>query len=65
MTAREFILLPDAQREALKRLQERSGYTLEELLEKCIPPNPLDRCVGVRDFHGMFVGVEPDGYTHS
>ena len=65
MTKEQYDSLPKAQQEAMRSLQERSGIEWDTFLEKCYPPNPLDPYVGVPDFHGMFVGIEPDGYTHS
>jgi len=68
MTQAEFEgpALTDEQREAMKRLQERSGIPWVEFLERAHPPVlPLAPYVGIKDFHGMFVGIEPDGYTHT
>lgn len=68
MTAAEFYSdkLTSKQREAMQKLHERSGYTWTEFLEKCRPPAlPIAPYVSVLDFHGMFVGIEPDGHTHS
>jgi hypothetical protein len=64
MTQEEYRALPHAQREAMIKLQRRSGIEWEDFLEKAFLTRPGDY-VGVPDFHGMFVGIEPDGYTHS
>ena len=54
------------QREAMVKLQERSGIDWNTFLFNCYPPaGPVFPYVGVNDFHGMFVGIEPDGHTHS
>ena len=57
--------LTPEQRIAMQDLQKDSGYTWSEFLEKCTPPTLLTPYVGVNNFHGMFVGIEPDGYTHT
>lgn len=57
--------LPEPQRAALESLFSRSGHTREEMLSRCYPPAGIAPYVSVVDFHGMFVGIEPDGYTHS
>lgn len=64
MTQDDFKALPQPQREAMIRLQKRSGLTWEDFLKKSFLTAPNDY-VGVNDFHGMFVGIEPDGYTHT
>jgi len=56
--------LTDAQRAAMKALHERSGIAWTEFLENSQPPG-LGGYVSVTGFHGMFVGIEPDGYTHT
>lgn len=65
-----------AQLVAFGQLVERSGISFRELLARTSPAW-ADRpgiggvlvgsqgMVGVNDFHGMFIGIEPDGYTHS
>lgn len=65
MTEAQLADLPEAQRKAVEDLFRRSGYTRKEMFERLSPPTPLDAYVGVSDFHGMFVGIEPDGYTHT
>lgn len=67
MTQQEFEgpKLTDEQREAMKQLQEQSGIPWEEFLEHSSAPTGLQPYVGVRNFHGMFVGIEADGYTHT
>jgi len=58
--------LTDAQREAMEKLHERSGIPWQTFLENSIlPAPPIAPYVGVTKFHGMFVGIEPDGYTHT
>lgn len=51
-----------AQLIAWRDLQSRSGLTVREML--AISSHGGD-FVGVDGFHGMFVGIEKDGYTHS
>lgn len=57
--------LTDAQRDAMRDLQERSGIAWEDFLARSHPPTGLTPYVSVPDFHGMFVGIEPDGYLHT
>ena len=56
------------------QLQKRSGIDAAELLERTsggVMPgiggaiNGDVGTIGVSDFNGIFVGIEPDGYTHS
>jgi hypothetical protein len=53
------------------QMQRNSGYTPEELLVRTSEqPRPgigavVNPTVLGVDLHGMFVGIEPDGYTHS
>jgi len=65
-----------AQLVAFGQLQERSGISFRELLARTSAAwteRPgiggalagSQGMVGVNDFHGMFIGIEPDGYTHS
>lgn len=57
--------LTDAQRNAMVDIQKESGISWEDFLEKCDPPgSTLTPYVSVHNFHGMFVGIEKDGYTH-
>lgn len=65
MTQEQFEKLTAKQRAALSDLQRRSGYDWKTFLTKCLAPTPVTSYVGVTDFHGMFVGIESDGYTHS
>lgn len=65
MTESEYRLLPEKQKNALVDLWERSGYSWQDFLVLCLPPTTLAPYVGIKNFHGMFVGVETDGYTHS
>jgi hypothetical protein len=66
MTQAEVDDLPPAQRQAMHDLQKRSGIDWPEFLRKCDPPcGVLRPYVSVHEFHGMFIGIEPDGYTHS
>jgi hypothetical protein len=68
MTQNEFDhseALTDEQRESMKNLQERSGIPWEDFLERSALPAGIFPYVGVNDFHGMFVGIEPDGHTHT
>ena len=63
-----------AQLIAWSALQERSGIDAEILLERTsggVMPgiggaiNGDVGTIGVNDVNGIFVGIEPDGYTHS
>jgi hypothetical protein len=65
MTTEEYNTLPEAQRKAMVDLQERSGIPWGDFLEQALPPTPLCDYVAIPNFHGMFVGIENDGYTHS
>lgn len=65
MDKEQFDNLPEAQREAMRDLQERSGIPWNEFLESAQAPTLLAPYVGIPNFHGMFVGIEEDGYTHS
>lgn len=65
MTQEQFEALTAPQKASLADLQRRSGYDWPTFLRKCLAPTPVTDYVGVTDFHGMFVGVESDGYTHS
>lgn len=64
MTTEQFHTLPEAQQNAMRKLQERSGVTWDVFLESAHVASRLDPYVGV-PFCGMYVGIEPDGYTHS
>lgn len=44
-------------------LQKRSGISIEELLDRTSTGHGDH--VGVSNFHGMYVGIEADGYTHT
>jgi len=65
MTKDQWRDLTVAQRNAFRDLQERSGIKLDALIASAYAPTPLCEYVGIPDFHGMFVGIEPDGYTHT
>lgn len=52
-----------AQLVAWHNLQKRSGVDAHELLERTFGGSHDH--IGVNDFHGMYVGIEPDGYTHT
>jgi len=63
-----------AQLAAFMRLQHNSGIELSDLIDRTsggVMPgisgalNGDVGTIGVSDFHGIFVGIEPDGYTHS
>jgi hypothetical protein len=51
-----------AQLIALVKLQSRSGLSFEQILAQTVN---YGEYLGVHDFHGMFVGIEADGYTHT
>jgi hypothetical protein len=65
ITEEQIAALPQAQRDALEDLFRHSGYTREQMLQMCSPPTTLTPYVSVSGFKGMFVGIEPDGYTHT
>ena len=65
MSQDEFNKLPPAQQAAMLDLHERSGYSWDEFLKMCLPPTTMAPYVGVKNFHGRFVGIEADGYTHT
>jgi hypothetical protein len=65
MTREDVAKLPDAQRLAFFDLWLRSGIKWEEYLRNSQAPSGIFPYVGVSNFHGMFVGIEPDGHTHS
>lgn len=65
MTQEEYTALAQPQREAMIRLQRDSGIQWEEFLAKCHGPTNMMPWVGVQGLHGMYVGIEPDGYTHT
>jgi hypothetical protein len=65
MTNEEWQDLTIAQRNAFRDLQERSGLELDALIASAYAPTSLSPYVGIPNFHGMFVGIEPDGYTHT
>lgn len=65
-----------AQLTAWNRLQENSGISRSEMLHFTTAAGTERPGIGgalagsgglvaVTNFHGMFVGIEPDGYTHS
>ena len=64
MTIEEFEALPQEQQEATRKLQERSGIAWDEFLEQAWFDH-MFKTVMVANFHGMVVGIEQDGYTHS
>lgn len=65
MTTAEWDALSSEQRESFTRLQERSGVDFDALRESAFAPTPLCPYVWIPDFHGMGVGIEADGYTHT
>jgi hypothetical protein len=57
------MLLTRLQREALKRVYQRTGQQTGYLkFRRTVLPGP--GCVMV-PYCGMWLGIEPDGYTHS
>lgn len=66
MTESEFMLkLTAAQREAMWKLQKDSGIPWDDFLTRSLAPTRIFNYVGIPDFHGMFVGIEDDGYVHT
>lgn len=65
MTMEQFNELPSAQREAMEKLVKDSGYKWEDVLKRAIAPSRLFTEIGIPAFHGMYVGIEPDGYVHT
>jgi len=65
LSSDDFRQLTPQQRAAMRELQSRSGIPWPEFLAQAIRPAGPFPYVGIRDFHGMFVGIEPDGFTHS
>lgn len=63
MTTIQFNTLPAAQRDAMVHLQARSGIDWKDFLEQAYIH--FDDYVAIPNFHGMYVGIEKDGYTHS
>jgi hypothetical protein len=59
--------LTDEQRASMERLHERSGIPWADFLEQAIAPSGgvIHDYVAIPNFHGMYVGIEKDGYTHS
>lgn len=60
--------LPEAQHTALIRLYGRhsSKMTLNDFLSRCSPPAGMFKpYVGFVDDTNMFIGIEPDGHTHT
>lgn len=57
------MLLTRLQREALKRVYQRHGERTSYLkFRRTVLPGP--GCIMV-PYCGMWLGIEPDGYTHS
>ena len=54
--------LTKAQRQALKRVFNRTECTSYLAFRRTVQPGP--GCAMV-PFAGMWLGIEPDGYTHS
>lgn len=68
MTIQEYEdTLTQAQREAMRALQSRSGIPWDEFLAgaRLVGLAGASPYVAIPDFHGMYVGIERDGYTHS
>lgn len=67
MTREDFqTKLTDAQRAAFdKLLAHQTPEDCDRLLASAHPPTTLCPYVSIPNFHGMFVGIEPDGYTHT
>jgi hypothetical protein len=71
MTFRQRLILTRAQREALYRLYtrpaggaSRAGIRGYRSFRRMAFADPLLGCVMIQHA-GMYVGIEPDGYTHS
>jgi hypothetical protein len=65
MNQSQFERLTDAQKKAMRDLVERSGISWEIFLQNALAPAGYQDYVAIPDFHGMYVGIESDGYTHS
>lgn len=65
MTSEQFDALPSAQKKAMRDLQERSGIPWEDFVSQALAPTTLHNYVAIPNFHGMYVGIEEDGHTHS
>lgn len=57
--------ITEAQHKALAALAKDSGYSWPDILARVTLPTALCPYLSVADFHGMYVGIEPDGYTHT
>lgn len=75
MTYDQWHELTEAQRQAVRDLANRqrgesngAGYEndLEEMIRQAEAPcGPIYPYVGIPNWHGMFIGIEADGHTHS
>lgn len=52
------------QRNTLRRLAKKYGYSTFELVEKASAPTVLCPWVGVSP-HDAYIGIEKDGYSHT
>ena len=67
MTHRDYeTLLTAEQRQAMADVFLRENMEAwTAFMERCYAPTDFTPYVGVPDFCGMFLGIEPDGHTHS
>jgi hypothetical protein len=66
MTFDELLDLPTPQRDALRALQVRAGMEWGEFLALCTAPGGrLHPYVAIWPLWGLYIGIEPDGYTHT
>jgi hypothetical protein len=75
MTHNDWIALTPQQRQAMREMvgirepedmdQPDKVQELNALIEKAYAPGPPVFYVGIPDWKGMFVGIEPDGYRHT
>jgi hypothetical protein len=65
MTDEQFRNLTPAQAQAFYELVENSSLDFDELVSRAYAPSYMYPYVGIPNFHGMFVGIETDGYVHT
>jgi len=66
MTLEQFKSCTAAQREKMHELWTRQHtHDWNAFLANAIAPTPLQNWVGIPGWHGMYIGIEADGYSHS